>query len=202
MPDCCGGAPEVGAQDESQRRVLRTALGINAVMFCVLMVAAFWGRTVALFADGFDNFGDALTYGISLWAVGKSPRQKAKVSFLKGSLILFAACAIAVNIAHKLVSPEVPSYRVMGVFSALAFAANLACLLLLSKHRSDDINMESVWHCSRNDIVVNVSVFLSAGLVWAFHSWWPDVIVAAGLAVLLFRSAFKILFKSRRAFGN
>jgi len=171
-------------------------LTINAVMFVVLMAAALWGKTAALFADSFDNLGDAATYAISLWAVGKGASEKAKVSLFKGVLILAAACAILINVVYKFLDPQIPVFEIMGLFSALALVANLVCLALLWRHRSDDLNMESVWHCSRNDIATNISVFIAAGLVWYFNSWWPDVIVAGCLAILLFSSAFKIIVKS------
>lgn len=196
MSGCCDTDHYAEEIDRRQRRVLWTVLAINAVMFAVLMTAALWGKTAALFADSFDNFGDAVTYAISLWAVGKGASQKAKVSLFKGVLILAAACAILINVVYKFLDPQIPVFEIMGLFSAFALVANLVCLALLWRHRSDDLNMESVWHCSRNDIAANTSVFIAAGLVWYFNSWWPDVIVAGCLAILLFYSAFKIIFKS------
>ena len=196
MPGCCDADHYAGGVDRRQRRVLWIVLTINAVMFVVLMAAALWGKTAALFADSFDNLGDAATYAISLWAVGKGASEKAKVSLFKGVLILAAACAILINVVYKFLDPQIPVFEIMGLFSALALVANLVCLALLWRHRSDDLNMESVWHCSRNDIATNISVFIAAGLVWYFNSWWPDVIVAGCLAILLFSSAFKIIVKS------
>jgi Co/Zn/Cd efflux system component len=76
--------------------------------------------------------------------------------------------------------------------SLLALAANATCLALLWKHRSEDINMSSVWECSRNDIAGNFAVFLAAGLVWATDSGWPDLVVGLSLAALLLRSSYKV----------
>jgi Co/Zn/Cd efflux system component len=64
---------------------------------------------------------------------------------------------------------------------------------LLWRHRNDDVNMSSVWECSRNDISSNVSVFLAAGLVWLTGSGWPDLVVALGLVWLLVRSAIRVI---------
>lgn len=47
----------------------------------------------------------------------------------------------------------------------LALAANAYCLWTLTRFRDDDLNMRSVWICSRNDIISNVSVLAAAGLV-------------------------------------
>jgi Co/Zn/Cd efflux system component len=72
-------------------------------------------------------------------------------------------------------------------------AANGFCLWLLWQHRSEDINMSSVFECSRNDIASNLSVFLAAGGVWLLQSGWPDVVVATLLAALLLKSAFRVI---------
>jgi len=66
-------------------------------------------------------------------------------------------------------------------------------LSLLWRHRTDDINMSSVWECSRNDIASNISVFVAAAGVWLLQSGWPDVLVGLGLACLFLRSAYRVL---------
>ena len=81
----------------------------------------------------------------------------------------------------------------MGAFSVLALAANSVCLLLLWRHRHEDINMSSVWECSRNDIASNLSVFVAAGAVWLTDSGWPDVLVALALVTLLLRSSARVI---------
>ena len=63
---------------DRQRGTLRVVLCVNAVMFVVIVVAALYGRSSALLSDGLDNLGDALTYGLSLYAVSRSDVIKAK----------------------------------------------------------------------------------------------------------------------------
>ena len=75
----------------------------------------------------------------------------------------------------------------------LGFAANGICFFLLWRHRSDDINMSSVWLCSRNDLIANVSVLFAAAGVWLTHSGWPDILVGLALAALFVRSALFVL---------
>ncbi|MBP9936483.1 MAG: hypothetical protein KBF52_11965 [Pyrinomonadaceae bacterium] len=48
-----------------------------------------------------------------------------------------------------------------------------ACFYLLTRHKTDDVNMSSVWEYSRNDIASNISVFVAAGAAWCFQSGWP-----------------------------
>lgn len=198
MSSCIDHDCSLDARQNRQRGTLQIVLGINAAMFVVIVVAALYGRSTALLADSLDNLGDALTYGLSLFAVSRGATAKARVALFKGALIFLAACAVLAQIIYKLYVPVVPVFEIMGAFSLLGLAGNSTCLYLLWRHRDEDINMRSVWECSRNDIVSNVSVFVAAGAVWLFSSGWPDVLVAAALVLYLMRSALRVMNAARQ----
>jgi Co/Zn/Cd efflux system component len=196
MSGCCDSGCAADALVQKQRGTLQIVLLINAVMFVVIVVAAQLASSSALFADSLDNLGDALTYGLSLMVVASGAAAKAKVALFKGVLILIGALVVAGQVGYRLLEPSVPVFELMGMFSLLALAANTACLALLWRHRNEDINMSSVWECSRNDIATNISVFVAAGAVWFFDAGWPDLIIATGLVVLLLRSAARVISSS------
>lgn len=197
MGGCCESDCSLDGLHERQRGTLLGVLGINALMFLVIVAAALYGKSAALLADSLDNFGDALTYGLSLYAVSKTTAVKAKVALLKGGLILLAALGVLAQIVYKIFVPSVPLFEVMGAFSLMGLGANSLCLFLLWRHRQDDVNMTSVWECSRNDIVANLAVFVASGAVWLTGSSWPDMVVAAGLVLFLMRSALRVLTVAR-----
>ncbi len=197
MSGCCDNDCALDAVHERQRGTLRIVLGINAVMFVVIVGAALYGGSSALLADSLDNLGDALTYGLSLYAVSRGAAAKARVALFKGGLIFLAACAVAAQIGYRIFVPSVPVFEIMGAFSLLGLAANSLCLFLLWRHRDEDVNMSSVWECSRNDIASNLSVFVAAGAVWLSGAAWPDRLVALGLVWLLLRSAFRVVSSAR-----
>lgn len=192
---CCGGGT-IEVLQEKQRKTLKIVLFINIVMFFVIAIASQIGKSSALFADSLDDLGDALTYGLSLMVVASSVRAKAKVALFKGALIFLASMAVAGQIAYRFINPAMPIFEYMGIFSILALMANSLCLFLLWQHRHDDINMSSVWECSRNDIATNLSVFIAAGAVWLTDSRYPDVVVGIGLVILLFRSSIRAISSS------
>jgi len=162
-------------------------------MFIAIAVAAFYGNSTALLSDSLDNLGDALTYGLSLFAVSKGTATKARVALFKGGLIFVAASLVVAQIIHRLVSPVLPSYEIMSIFSIAGLVANSICLFLLWSHRDEDINMSSVFECSRNDIASNLSVILAAIGVWVFNSGIPDIIIATLLATLLLNSSARVI---------
>lgn len=194
MDNCCEDkACAIDALRGRQSTTLKAVLGINAVMFVVVLAAGLMASSTALLSDSLDNLGDALTYAASLYAVSRGAKTKARVALFKGSLILIAGLAVLAQVVYKLIFPSVPVFETMGVISLAALAANGACLLLLTRHRHDDINMSSVWECSRNDIASNIAVGMAAIGVWLTGSGWPDLLIGFALAVLFLRSASRVL---------
>lgn len=193
MSDCCTDKEcAIEALQTRQGKTLRLVLSINVVMFFVELVSGLLSRSTALLADSLDNLGDSLTYGLSIYAVRRGARAKARVALFKAALILAAGLFVLGQVIYAAIRPGVPVFEVMGAVSLLALAANATCLALLWKHRSEDVNMSSVWECSRNDIASNVAVLLAALLVWLTEAGWPDVAVGLALAALFLRSAFNV----------
>lgn len=193
MSDCCADKEcVIEALQARQGKTLRIVLAINVVMFFVEVVSGIFARSTALLADSLDNLGDSLTYGASLYVVRRGARAKARVALFKAALILAAGLFVLGQVFHAAMNPAMPVFEAMGAVALLAMAANGTCLALLWKHRTEDINMSSVWECSRNDVASNASVLLAALLVWLTESGWPDLAVGLVLAALFLRSAFKV----------
>ena len=161
-------------------------------MFVIEVVAGVIAGSVALVADSLDMLGDTLVYGFSLYVVSQVLVRKARAALAKAAVMgLFGAFVLG-QLVYKFVFPEIPDYGAMGAVGALALFVNATCAALLWHHRAEDINMRSVWLCSRNDIVANVSVVVASFAVWRLHSSWPDIIVGAVICVLFLRSAFVV----------
>jgi Co/Zn/Cd efflux system component len=85
----------------------------------------------------------------------------------------------------------------MGVIASLALIANVVVALMLYAFRDGDANMRSVWLCSRNDAMGNIAVMLAAFGVFGTGLGWPDLVVAAILAVLALSSGVSIVRQAR-----
>lgn len=202
MSDCgCGSTIETAALERRQRRVLGAVLAINVATFVMMVTASWLSGSSALLSGTLDNLGDALTYALSFAVVGATAHAKAKVALFKGLLITVAALAVAAQIALSLFRPEVPAVGTMSLAAVLNLGANIVCLTLLTPLRNDDVNMASVWECSRNDIFDGVAVIAAAGAVWLFRSPWPDLLIASALLVLFLRSALRVLRNALNELG-
>jgi Co/Zn/Cd efflux system component len=59
MGGCCESNCSLNGLRVRQRGTLLSVLGINALMFLVIVAAALYGKSTALLADSLDNLGDA-----------------------------------------------------------------------------------------------------------------------------------------------
>ena len=195
-----GASPESnsGACVARQSKVLWIILVINAVMFVVEFSGGIKAASLSLTGDSLDMLGDALVYGCSLYVIQKSKKAQARSALLKGSIMFISAIAVFARATYQLFAQTVPTAKLMSEIGILALIANLICFLLLISHRNDNINMSSVWLCSRNDIIANTLVLLTAGLVLLTNSFLPDFILGLLLAVVFAQSAGKVLTQARR----
>ena len=198
MADCCNDkACEIDALRGRQSSTLKIVLGINAVMFVVELTAGLLGNSISLVADSLDMLGDAMVYGFSLYVVARSATMKARAALLKGIIMAAFGFFVLGQAIYRIAYPQLPVFETIGAIGLLALAANGTCFFLLWRHRADDINMSSVWLCSRNDIIANVSVWFAAVGVWFTRSGWPDILIGLALAALFLRSALHVLRGAR-----
>jgi len=193
---CCSKKGDTIAQlgrGADQRRVLIVVMLINFVMFVAEFGAGVVARSSALMADSVDMLGDAVVYGLSLYALSRGPRWEAGAALTKGGMILFFGIAVAFEIFDKIVRGVPPSSTLMLAFGSAALAANLVCLTLLWRFRSENVNMSSTFERSRNDVASNIGVLIAAGLVLVTGATWPDIVVGGVIAIIFLRSAWRVL---------
>jgi cation diffusion facilitator family transporter len=194
MDHCCETKAEtLTVLRERQKGVLQLVLVLNAVMFVVEGTAGLLAHSTALLADSLDMLGDAAVYGLSLYALRRSAAWTAGAALTKGIIMAAFGVGVVLEALQKMVSGVVPAESLMGVFGLLALAANVSCLLLLLRHRTDDLNMRSTWICSRNDVMANGGVLLAAAGVAFTGMAWPDILIGLLIAGLFLSSAWGVI---------
>ncbi|MFV0280929.1 MAG: cation transporter [Rhodoblastus sp.] len=173
--------------------MLWIALGINATMFLVEIVAGLAARSTALQADALDFLTDAANYGISLFVLGMSLRWRAGAALVKGGSMGLLGLWVVGNVIWRMLHGSVPGWETMGAVGVAAMVANLICVVLLYAWREGDANMRSVWICSRNDALSNLAVVAAAFGVFGTGTGWPDLVVAAIMAALALQGAIAII---------
>ena len=193
MADACCNPPPV-----SYRRVLWIALLANVAMFVVELSAALWSGSSALAADAADFLGDSANYALSLGALALGGAWVSRVALLKGLAMSVYGVAVLAYATWRAWLGVPPEALTMGVVGLLALAVNFGVAALLYRFREGNANMRSVWLCTRNDVIANVLVLIAAAGVFGTDTVWPDVAVAAILA-LLGLSSGRIVIRHARA---
>jgi len=193
---CCPApTPPTGI---SYRRVLWIALFANLAMFGIEVVASAWSGSTALAADAADFLGDSANYALSLGAIALGGAWLSRVALLKGVAMSVYGLAVLAYAGWRAWLGVPPEPVTMGVVGALALAVNFSVAALLFRFREGDANMRSVWLCTRNDVIANLAVLVAAAGVFGTGTVWPDVAVAAMLA-LLGLSSGRIVIRQARA---
>jgi hypothetical protein len=189
----CAATPPIKPDDAGESRVLRLLLTINAFMFVFELLSGWWAQSTGLIADALDMLADAAVYGLSLYAVGRSAQQKLGVAHLSGWLQCLLALGALAEVARRAWFGSEPEPLWMSGVALIALAANVACLMLMSRHRGSGAHMKASWIFSTNDVLANVGIILAGGLVAATGTRWPDLLIGTAIALLVAGGAMRIL---------
>lgn len=179
--------------EQSESSTLRILLAINAVMFVAEFIGGWWAQSTGLIADSLDMFADAAVYGVSLYAVGKAASSQATAARLSGYLQLLLALGALAEVIRRFVGGSEPEAPAMMAISLVALVANVACMALISKHRTGGVHMRASWIFSTNDVIANMGVIVAGGLVAWTGSHLPDLVVGLLIALVVLSGAVRIL---------
>ena len=186
---------EVDARQQS--RVLITLLAINAAMFIIEVITGVVAESTGLIADSLDMLADAVVYGIGLYAVGRPANAKIRAAFASGYFQMALAAIVALDVFRRAVFGSEPEPSYMVLIGLIALAANIVCLNLIAKHRDGGVHMRASWIFSKNDVIANIGVILSGGLVYVSGVRWPDLVVGIAISWIVFRGALTIIDDAR-----
>lgn len=179
--------------EATEARTLWLLLGINAVMFVVELVVGWFAQSAGLLADSLDMLADAAVYGLSLYAVGRSVTHKLRVAHLSGVAELFLALGAIFEVLRRFLWGSEPRPIWMFGVGSLALAANIVCLILISRHRDGGAHMKASYIFSTNDVLANLGVLAAAALVVMTGSNIPDLVIGAVVGGLVLSGAVRIL---------
>lgn len=183
----------VNLDPASERRVLIWLLAINATLFVIELGAGWWAHSAGLIADAMDMFADAAVYAVALYAVGRAARHKLAAARLSGGLQMLLAFGALAETARHMLTGAAPAGVAMVGIATLALAANIACLLLIYRHRHAGVHMRASYIFSANDVLANLGVIAAGLLVSWTSSPWPDWIIGALIGLLVLSGALRIL---------
>ncbi|MDH4200828.1 MAG: cation transporter [Spirochaetia bacterium] len=175
-----------------EKNVLFWLMGINASMFFVESIAGWFADSSGLIADSLDMFADAMVYVSTFYVIGKPLASKKRSAYFSGILQLVLGVGVFVDVIRRTFTGSEPHSFWMFSISLLALAANVICLMLLTKHKEGEIHMRATWIFTKNDVLANAGVIVAGALVYLLHSRIPDLAIGALIAAVIIKDSFKI----------
>jgi Co/Zn/Cd efflux system component len=176
------------------RPVVARVAALNLGYFGIEIAVALTIGSVALIADSLDFLEDAAINLLIFAGLGWSARNRARLGTAMAGILILPALAGAYAAYEKVSDFAAPAALPLTLAGLGALAVNLTCALMLARHRHGSGSLTRAAYLSaRNDAFANLAI-IAAGLVTALYpSPWPDLVVAAGIAILNADSAVDIL---------
>ena len=167
-----------------RRTVLLVAI-LNLAYFGVEFVVAQVIGSVSLFADSVDFLEDASINLLIFFAAVWSARRRSYVGSVLAIVILIPALATLWTAVMKIVDPVPPEPLPLSLTAMGALLVNLACALLLMRHRDHPGSLaKAAWLSARNDVLADAAIIVVAVLTVWFPTAWIDIVAGLGIGVL------------------
>ncbi|CAM3138577.1 MULTISPECIES: cation transporter [Methylobacterium] len=195
--------PAARPEPPALRPVVARVAALNLGYFGIEIAVALAIGSVALIADSLDFLEDAAINLLIFAGLSWSARNRARLGTAMAFILLVPALATAYAAYEKFADFVPPAALPLTLTGLGALAVNLTCALMLARHRSGSGSLTRAAYLSaRNDAYANLAI-IAAGLVTALQpSPWPDLVAAAGIAILNADSAadiFRAAAAERRA---
>lgn len=195
---------EISALD----RRLWASAGLNLGITIVEFAGGLWSGSLALLADAAHNLTDAGALGLAILArrLGRrapTPRhtyglKRAEVvaALLNAAGLIAISALIGREAVSHLLHPAPVRASVMLIAASVAAVANMASVLLLRRHRRDDINVRSAFLHLAQDALASLAVLMAA--LFARTAWgsYVDPAAAMLIGIVVLRSAVSIAWES------
>jgi Co/Zn/Cd efflux system component len=190
---------EVEAKTEGKRRILRTALVLNAGMFVIGTAAGLWAQSTGVLADALDMLTDAIAYWLALMAFSRGLAFKRLAARWSGWILVVLGAGILTEVGRKYFFGSEPIGSVMMVYSGASFGVNLYVLSRLAAFRHGEVHLRATYLFTRADVVANVALFVSGGIVAATGLQVVDLLLGFGIGLFVLREAVEILRQANEA---
>lgn len=198
--DCgCHADQDRIATDPAYRRALAIVVGLNLGFGVLEAGGGFLADSQALKADSLDFIGDGSITLIGILALSWTVKIRARVAMTQGIFLGALGLGVLGFALWRAFDAQPPEAQLMGGIGVAALVVNVTAALMLARFREGgDAQARAIWLFSRNDALANIAVIAAAAAVAWTGKAWPDLAVAAGIAILFLHSAIEIVRDSRR----
>ena len=187
------------ANTSAERKTLRVALALNLTMFVIGTIAGLLAESTGLLADALDMLTDAITYGLSLMAISRGLAFKKNAARWSGGILVLLGIGIILDVVRRWFFGSEPVGSVMMVYSTVSFAVNLYVLTQVAKFHRGEVHLRASYICTRADVIANLAVFTSGGIVAVTGLSIVDLIIGSLIGLYVLKEAVEILVEAKEA---
>lgn len=193
---------------QSGKKNLGIALGITIVFFVIELVGGIITNSLALTADAWHMLNDASALVFALvaaWLAGHPVdlkktygyyRAEILAAFLNGIFLWIVVVFIFYEAIQRFQHLAAVESLNMLIIAILGLIANGLCAFVLSKSKSESLNIEGAFLHVLADTLGSVGA-ISAGLVMYFTGWYQvDPLVSMLIGLLIFYGSLKFIRES------
>lgn len=190
------------------RSHLAVALAITISFFIVELIGGYITNSLALAADAWHMLNDAVALAFALiaaWIAGRPSdlrktfgyhRTEILAAFLNGIFLWAVVILIIFSAIQRLQTPATVASLEMLLIAVIGLAANGLSAGVLSRSKSESLNVKSAFLHVVSDTLGSVAV-IAAGLVMFFTGWYQaDPIFSMLVAILISYGAYKLIRES------
>lgn len=198
--DCgCTGDIDRAETDAAYRLALWWVVVLNIGFGLAELIGGFIARSQALKADSLDFLGDGSITFVGLLALGWTAAIRSRIALTQGIFLAALGMWVLGMAIWRAMNAVLPEAELMGGLGLAGLAVNVTAALILARFREQgDAQARAIWLFSRNDALNSAAVVVAAALVFWLNNAWPDLIVAAVIALIFLHSAWNIIQGSRR----
>jgi cobalt-zinc-cadmium efflux system protein len=190
---------------ERHFRVLRWVFGLTFIYLVIEVVGGLLSGSLALLADGFHMFADAMGIGLSLFAAWLAHRpapayrtfgyQRVEIlaAFFNSLLLMGMGGFILYESYERFQQPEPIQANLMLAVALGGLVVNIIAAKLLHQDHHHNLNIKGAYLHVLGDLLGSVGA-IAAGLCILFFNWpWADPLISCVIALLILISATGLL---------
>ena len=189
-------------------RRLWASAALNLGITLVELIGGLWAGSLALLADAAHNLADVGALGLAIFArrLGRRPptprhtyglkRAEVVAALINAAALIAISALIGREAVSRLLHPEPVHGSVMLVAAVVAFAGNVASVLLLRAHSTEDINVRSAFLHLAQDALASLAVVVAALFARTAAGRYVDPAAAILIGIVVLRSAISIVWES------
>ena len=184
---------------------MAVAFGISLAIFVMELIGGLLSGSLALLSDAGHVFADAVSLGLSWYALTLSHRHTngratfgyhrvgIMVALLNGTTLIIMATLIFREAYERFMVPPQIQTTYLLIIASIGFLANLIMLWLLTDGHRRSLNVKSAWLHVFGDSLASLGVIIG-GVIILFTGWgYADAIASVLIGGLILVSGWRVI---------